>query len=598
MSVESESPVHGELILKGLPVSSGIAMGRLILRFSSGLCFEKHPITKDQIPGEMERFREALAMTSEQLKKLQEKTRKLSGERDASIFDAHILFLSDRTMLKQVEAGLASSLMNVESIFYDTVQRYLLVMRKIDDGYLRDREMDLEDVRMRVLQNITHLHKTDNEEKDYGEEIRQILVAPDLSPSNTASMDIDQVMGFVTEQGSPMSHTAILARSMGIPALVGVGDALCKISAVRGSFAIVDGFEGLLIVNPDEKTLEQYKRIKSEKRQAYHALKELKLLPPVTQDGRRIRLAVNMEFLSELEDVREMGAEGIGLFRSEFFMLGKGNGHMPDEEEQTACYEQLVKGCSPHEVVIRTLDTGGDKVLIGMEQTSEANPFLGWRGIRVSLTCRDMFKTQLRAILRAAAKGPVSLLFPMISGRTEIVVAKSILEECRQELENEGLPYGPLRIGIMIEVPSAAVLADILANEVDFFSIGTNDLTQYALAVDRVNSRVAHMFRPTHPAVIRLMDMAIRAGEKHGVPTTVCGEVAGDVLLLPLIVGLGTREISVGLHLVPILRYAIRHLNYRECHHLAEMALNAPDSRSVLKMSSEIARRSYPILFK
>ena len=585
-----------ELCLKGVAVSSGIAIGELLLRFSSHLCPEKFPITKDAVEQELERFQKALEITEQQIEALQERTRTVSGEKNASIFDAHILFLKDSMMLSQVRKGVEESLLNVEYVFYNTVQRYLLVMQSLGDDYLRNRGIDLEDVRSRVLHNM-HLQQEDELAKAYYAS-SHILVANDLNPSDTAAMDVDHVLGFVTEQGSAMSHTAILARSMGIPAIVGMEDAMQRITDMHARCAILDGYEGVLIINPSQETISKYKRIQMEKKRAYRALEKMKNLPTVTLDGHHVCLALNVEFPHEHEGMREVGAEGIGLFRTEFFLLGDGEHPMPGEDEQTRRYEELVTGCAPYEVVFRTLDAGGDK--LPMEKSDpEPNPFLGWRGIRVSLSCREMFKTQLKAILRASAKGAASVMFPMVSGRTEVILAKTILQECRDELDAAGIPYGKdLKVGIMVEVPSAAMLADVLAQEVDFFSIGTNDLTQYAIAVDRINSRVAHMFRPTHPGVVRMMDMTIRAGKKHGIPTTICGEVAGDILLLPLIVGLGARELSVGGHLVPILRYAIRSLNYEECKRIAQEALMAPDSHTVFKLSSELARKSYPILFE
>ena len=294
-----------------------------------------------------------------------------------------------------------------------------------------------------------------------------------------------------------------------------------------------------------------------------------------------------------------MGAEGVGLFRTEFFLLSNPSG-MPDEEEQTRYYRKLAEGCSPHGVIFRTLDSGGDKLPCEQLRTPEPNPFLGWRGIRVSLSRPELFKQQLRAILRACADTPgCGIMFPMVSGYTEVVTAKHILQECREELERKNIPYArDLKVGIMIEVPSAAIMTDVLAREVDFFSIGTNDLTQYTIAVDRVNNRVANMFRPTHPAVIRIMDMTITAGERENITTAICGEMAGDITLLPLLIGLGATSISVGVHLVPIIRYAIRNLNYGQCRDMAQKALQAPNSRAIVDLSTALARTSYPALFE
>lgn len=578
--------------LSGIPVSPGIAIGQLRVQARDSRCPDVYTITLDDVDDELARFHEALALTAKQMQVLRDRIVQMSGEKDGAIFDAHLLFLQDKVVLKKVERELVSRLQNVEYVFYAVIQNYLEVMRKVDDTYLRSRSSDMEDIMNRVLQNM----RADSDEDDQAEDEQHILVAFDLTPSDTAAMNVDHVLGFATEVGSAVSHTSILARSMGIPAVVGIEDALLETSSLQK--AILDGYTGVLILNPTDETVESYHRLQKEKEKAYRALEAMRDLPTETLDGHHIRLAVNVEFPHEFGGIKDVGAEGVGLFRTEFFLLGS-NKVIPGEDAQTKGYSELVKGCYPHEVVFRTLDAGGDKLPSETLHRAESNPFLGWRGIRVSLSRRDLFKDQLKAILRASVHGPTGVMFPMISGLTEVLQAKSILQECRNELDAIGVPYGKdLKVGIMIEVPSAAIMADILASEVDFFSVGTNDLTQYAIAVDRVNSYVAHMFRPTHPGVIRLIDMTVKAGVDKGVPTAICGEMAGDILLLPLLIGLGARELSVGVHLVPVIRYAIRNLNYRACREMAEMAIKAPDSNTVLKLSSGLAHESYPSLFE
>ncbi|MEG0427474.1 MAG: phosphoenolpyruvate--protein phosphotransferase [Akkermansia sp.] len=578
--------------LSGIPVSPGIAIGQLRVQARDSRCPDVYTITLDDVDDELARFHEALALTAKQMQVLRDRIVQMSGEKDGAIFDAHLLFLQDKVVLKKVERELVSRLQNVEYVFYAVIQNYLEVMRKVDDTYLRSRSSDMEDIMNRVLQNM----RADSDEDDQAEDDQHILVAFDLTPSDTAAMNVDHVLGFATEVGSAVSHTSILARSMGIPAVVGIEDALLETSSLQK--AILDGYTGVLILNPTDETVESYHRLQKEKEKAYRALEAMRDLPTETLDGHHIRLAVNVEFPHEFGGIKDVGAEGVGLFRTEFFLLGS-NKVIPGEDAQTKGYSELVKGCYPHEVVFRTLDAGGDKLPSETLHRAESNPFLGWRGIRVSLSRRDLFKDQLKAILRASVHGPTGVMFPMISGLTEVLQAKSILQECRNELDAIGVPYGKdLKVGIMIEVPSAAIMADILASEVDFFSVGTNDLTQYAIAVDRVNSYVAHMFRPTHPGVIRLIDMTVKAGVDKGVPTAICGEMAGDILLLPLLIGLGASELSVGVHLVPVIRYAIRNLNYRACREMAEMAIKAPDSNTVLKLSSGLAHESYPSLFE
>ena len=577
--------------LAGVPVSPGICMGHLHLRARGSSSPDIYAIERHEVLSELARFHDALRLTAEQMNALRNRIAQVSGEKDAAIFDAHLLFLQDKVVLKQVEKELKERLQNIEYVFYAVVQNYLEGLRKVDDLYIRSRSSDLEDIMNRVLQN---MKKDDDEEENEAES--HILVAFDLTPSDTAAMNSDTVLGFATEIGSAVSHTSILARSMGIPAVVDIKNVLLETKGLQ--YAILDGYSGLLILDPSDETIDSYRRLQMEKEKAYRALEAMRDLPTETLDGRLLRLAVNVEFPHEFEGINDVGAEGVGLFRTEFFLLGN-HGKIPGEDEQTKGYAELVKGCYPHEVVFRTLDAGGDKLPTETLDTPEANPFLGWRGIRVSLSRPELFKIQLKAILRASVHGPTGIMFPMVSGLTEVLQSKALLRECMEELAAQGIPYGDdVKVGIMIEVPSAAMMADILAPEVDFFSIGTNDLTQYTLAVDRVNSHVAHMFRTTHPAVIRLIERSIQASRANGISTAICGEMAGDILLLPLLVGFGASELSVGVHLVPVIRYAIRNLNYEKCREMAELAINAPDSNTVFKLSSQLARESYPSLFE
>ena len=464
------------------------------------------------------------------------------------------------------------------------------VMRHVDDPYLRSRVVDIEDVLQRVLKNMAPAASRPTVPTPCGCE-PYVLAAYDLAPSDTADLDPRMVLGFVTEVGSAVSHTAILARSLGMPAVVGVPQLV--IDSRVGAKAILDGYNGLLILNPTAETEAHYRALQAEKEKAYRALSELRDMPAETTDGRRIRLAANVEFAHEYDAIHRSGAEGVGLYRTEFFLLGAGS--LPDEEMQYEHYRNLVESCSPHEVIFRTLDSGGDKLPFEVLEEKEENPFLGWRGIRVSLSRPEVFKEQLRAILRASAHGKVGVMFPMVSGITEVLQVKELLEECRAELRERGLAYDEhMRVGVMIEVPSAAMMSDVLARHVDFFSIGTNDLTQYTIAVDRVNFRVSGMFRPTHPGVIRMIRQTISAG----IPTAICGEMGGDINLIPLLVGLGATELSVGTHLLPLIRYAIRHLSYEECCQMTEKALQAEDSYTIRALSQELARKSYPSLFE
>ena len=576
--------------MKGIPVSPGIAIG--CLRVEARGCAA--PATRNILPteseGEWARFESAIARTEEELYALKERVEHVSGATEAAIFDAHLLFLRDRTILKRLRKEFAERMQNIDAVYYAVVQNFMEVMRHVDDPYLRSRVVDIGDVLQRVLKNMSPSTAASITQSPCGCD-PYILAAYDLTPSDTADLDSRMVLGFVTEAGSAVSHTAILARSLGMPAVVGVPQLV--IDSRVGCKAILDGYSGVLILNPTTETESHYRALQAEKEKAYKALADMRDLPSETVDGRRIRLAANVEFAHEYSAIRRSGAEGVGLYRTEFFLLGAGS--LPDEETQYEHYRNLVENCAPHEVIFRTLDSGGDKLPFEVLEEKEDNPFLGWRGIRVSLSRPEVFKEQLRAILRASAHGKVGVMFPMVSGITEVRQVHELLDECRAELSERGLAYDEhMRVGIMIEVPSAAMMSDVLARHVDFFSIGTNDLTQYTIAVDRVNFRVASMFRPTHPGVIRMIKQTISAG----IPTAICGEMGGDIVLVPLLVGLGATELSVGTHLLPLIRYAIRHLSYEECRAMTEQALQAEDSYTIRNLSEALARKSYPALFE
>ena len=581
---------HFERRLSGQPVSPGIAMG--VLRVEARGC--EAPVTRMILPTEMEaewqRFELALSRTESELQSLKARVEKLSGATEAAIFDAHLLFLRDRTIMSKLRKEFPSRMQNIDAVYYAVVQNFMEVMRRVDDPYLRSRVVDIADVLQRVLKNMSPAAEKPGT-RTLCEHCPCVLAAYDLTPSDTADLDPNKVLGFVTETGSAVSHTAILARSLGLPAVVAVPRLVMDSRA--GQQVILDGYNGELILNPTPETRDYYRALQQEKDKAYQALVDMRDLPSETRDGRHIRLAANVEFAHEYDAIRRSGAEGVGLFRTEFFLLGGDS--IPDEEMQYEHYRALVESCAPHEVIFRTLDSGGDKLPFEVLDEKEDNPFLGWRGIRVSLSRPEIFKEQLRAILRASAHGKVGVMFPMVSGLTEVREVHELLEECRAELRARNLAFDEnMRVGIMIEVPSAAMMSDVLARYVDFFSIGTNDLTQYTIAVDRVNYRVASMFRSTHPGVIRLMRQTINAG----IPTAVCGEMGADIKLLPLLVGLGATELSVGTHLLPLVRYAIRHLNYEECRAMAEEALLAEDSYTIRALSKALAKKSYPGLFE
>jgi phosphotransferase system enzyme I (PtsI) len=575
-----------EVIYEGIPASPGIAIAPVHVIARGFSAPEVYEIEESEVAREQERFREAVELTKRQLVELQSRLEDLSGENESGIFEAHVMMIEDRAVVERVLAAIASRSQNAEYAFYAVMQNFLEAMRRIPDPYLRERTADIEDVAQRVLRNFS----PDDDPRHMGPDDRHILVAYDLAPSDTASMNRRHVLGFATEQGSVNSHTAILARAFGVPAVVGLEGAVIDVMAL--SPAILDGYTGKLILHPTEETHRRYRKLSEDKARVRSLLDSKRGAATETIDGRAITVSANIEIIEELPLVKRSGAKGIGLYRTEYLLL---NGEeMPDENHQEEIYSRIAREMMPHCVIIRTLDAGGDKLPVEPLTEPEPNPFLGWRGIRVSLARPAMFREQVRAILRASAHGKVAVMFPMISGLSEVWRCKEMVRRCMDELEAESIPFDrDMPIGVMIEVPAAALCADILAPEVDFFSIGTNDLIQYTVAADRVNPHVADLYRPTHPAVIRLIKRTIDAANDHGIWTGICGEMAGDIRLTPLLIGLGVEELSVGPQQVPRVGQAIRSLSFAECAAMADEALRHIRSQTVLDLSLHLARKHY-----
>lgn len=578
-----------EITYSGIPASPGIAVGPIHVIARGFSAPEVYVIGASEVPEEQQRFCVAVETTKKQLVDLQERLESLSGCGESEIFEAHAMFLEDKSLLKKVTDAIANRLQNAEFAFYAVMQNFLEAMRRIPDPYLRERTVDIEDVCQRVLRNF---QVDEDHESDTLDE-KHILLAYDLTPSATASSSRKNLLGFATEQGNVNSHTAILARSFGIPAVVGLDASLIRVTALTP--AVLDGYFGKLILNPTEETLSRYVILAEEKERRRSELEAKRDEATETVDGHAIKLSANIEFLEELHQVTNSGAKGIGLYRTEFLLL---NGtKMPDENAQTEAYKRVVEEVSPHRAIVRTLDAGGDKIPIEPLTEPEMNPFLGWRGIRVSLSRPAMFREQLRAILRASAFGKVAVMFPLVSGVSELLQAREIFNRCMDELEKEGVAFDPKTpVGVMIEVPSAAICADLIAPHVDFFSIGTNDLTQYTVAVDRVNPHVANLYKTTHPAVMRLIKRTVDAARECGIWTSLCGEMAGDIRATPLLVGLGVEELSVSPKNVPKVGQVIRSLDYRQCVETAEEALRLSNSKAVMDLTVSVARERYPDL--
>jgi len=581
-----------EIILTGTAVSPGLAFAPVHVIGRGMVAPDVYEIKEYYAANEIARFHAAVEQTKLQLSEIQKKIEDISGEQEALIFEAHLMILQDKSLHRKVITGIEKRLQNAEFVYYAVIQTYTEAIRRMNDPYLSERAVDIEDVAQRVLRNFKSA-EPEQKEEETNPDHKHIIVAYDLTPSDTVLMDRTKTLGFATEQGSVNSHTAILARSLGIPAIVGITDAVMKVKSL--TYIILDGYTGRVILNPKPETVKKYRKVQRNKLEREHQLDELKESKTQTVDNHGITLSANIEFDHELPLVERAGAEGIGLFRTEFYLLG--GGEIPDENRQTKVYSDVAAGVNPHLAIIRTLDAGGDKLPAEPLPEPEPNPFLGWRGIRVSLARRGMFKEQLRAILRASVHGRLGVMFPLVSGLNEVIQAKDVLKECMDELHKEDIPFDEkLEVGIMIEVPSAAIMADSLAKEVDFFSIGTNDLIQYTVAVDRVNKNVSSLYKPTNPAVIRLINQTVQASHDNGIWTGICGEMASDLNLTPLLVGLGVDELSVGTHQLPKIKKAIRSLTHTDCQAMSQEALKARYSREIYDLSQGMAHDSYHFL--
>jgi len=576
-----------EIRFEGAGVSPGMACGKIHVVRDDLDDVSRYRIAPSQIPDEIGRFETALIQTRMQILEMQQRIAESIGAKDAAIFDAHLLVVEDRTLIDEVLRKLETDLCNVEWVFQEVATRYAETLNKIDDPYLRERALDIQDVTKRVIRNLqgkapkTFLALSE----------LHILVAHNLTPSDTASMNRANVLGIATDLGSRTSHAAILARSLNIPAVVGLHDITAKLET--GQHVLVDGSDGLLIVNPAPETIAHYAELESRRARVVSQLKQLRTTRSTTRDGRHIVLSANIELPEDVEAVAANGAEGIGLYRTEFLYLNRTT--LPTEDEQFETYRKVAERVRPDPLIIRTFDLGGDKLAPGtVDITDELNPFLGWRAIRLCLENIDIFKTQLRAILRASAVGNIKIMFPMISGLEELRGAKAVLAECHEELRRSGVPLDEeIEVGAMIEIPSAALCANVLASEVDFFSIGTNDLIQYTLAVDRVNEKIAHLYEPTHPAILRLLRMIAEAAHAHHIWVGVCGEMAGDVALVPLLLGLGMDELSAGATSVPRVKRAVQSLAIPECRELVEETLKLNTSSEILARCLELADKRY-----
>ncbi|HBT49120.1 MAG: Phosphoenolpyruvate-protein phosphotransferase [Caldanaerobacter subterraneus] len=570
-------------MLKGVAASPGIAIGKAFLYTKEKVTINVEKIEESKVEEEIAKFRKALEVTQEEIEKIKEKALKEFGKEKAEIFEAHLMLASDPELIEGVENMIKTELVTADNAVNKVIEQNASVMESLNDEYLRERAVDLRDVGNRIIENLLGVKSVNL--SDLEEEV--VVIARDLTPSDTATMKKEMVLGFATDVGGRTSHTAIMARSLEIPAVVGLGNVTSQVKA--GDLVIVDGLEGIVIVNPDEKTVEDYKSKKESYEKRVEGLKQLKDLPAETPDGKKVMLAANIGTPKDVASALANGAEGVGLFRTEFLYMDRNS--LPSEEEQFEAYKEVVEKMGGRPVTIRTLDIGGDKELPYLDMPKEMNPFLGYRAIRLCLDRPDIFKTQLRAILRASAYGNVQIMYPMISSVEEVRKANSILEEVKAELDREGVKYDKeIKVGIMVEIPSAALTADILAKEVDFFSIGTNDLTQYTLAVDRMNEHVKEYYQPFHPAILRLVKMVIDAAHKEGKFAAMCGEMAGDPLAAVILLGLGLDEFSMSATSIPEIKNIIRNVEYEKAKEIAEKALNMSEAREIEKMMKDVIK--------
>lgn len=583
----STSNASGEIRYKGTPASPGIAIAPLIVYRRDEVTVKKTKIKPDDVPNEIARLEQALIQTRQQLQQIRAQLSVSLGEKDASVFDAHLLVVEDVALLESVKSQLSDRLLNVDYLYYQLSKSFAQKMKELDDPYLQERATDIIDVARRVIQNLKGVKGEDWKFL----EAPSIIFSHDLTPSDTATLDRTLVRAFVTEVGSKTSHTAIMARSLNLPAVVGLRG--FDDYAEFGSEALVDGYEGILIINPSEQTKFEYGQLESRRHAVTVKLDELRETMAMTTDQRRVTVSANVELPEDLSPLRENGAEGVGLFRTEFLFL---NGDaFPSEEEQVRLYLKVAEAALPHSVIVRTLDIGGDKKADHAAIDEELNPFLGWRGIRYCLGREDIFRTQLRAICRASTCGNIRVMFPMITQIEELRAAKKILSEVRDELRAMNIPQGDkIEIGIMVEVPGAALTADQLAKEVDFFSIGTNDLIQYTLAVDRGNERVSNLYQPTHPAILRLIGSVVEAAHRNNIWVGVCGEMASDIILIPALVGLGVDELSLGSIFIPRIKRVIQTLNYQETQNLVRDMQNRLTAAENYGLLEEMAKRLFP----
>ena len=561
-------------MITGIPASPGIVFGKALVLKEEKIVLDTQKISEDQVEAEVARFYAGREAAVEQLNSIHQRALKSLGEEKAAIFEGHLMILEDEELEEEIIDYLHSNKVNASVAASKIIDQQVEMLSEIDDEYLKERAGDIRDIGNRLIKNILGMHIVDL--GDITEE--SILVAYDLTPSETAQLNLEKVLGFITDIGGRTSHTSIMARSLELPAIVGTNDVTTRVNT--GDYLILDAVNNRVYVNPTQAEIDELKTLEAKLAEEKAELAKLKDLPAVTLDGHKVDVVANIGTIRDCEGAHRNGAEGVGLYRTEFLFMDRDQ--LPSEEEQFIAYKEVVEAMEGRLVVLRTMDIGGDKELPYLNLPKEMNPFLGWRAVRIALDRREILHAQLRAVLRASAFGKLAVMFPMIISVEEIRELKSVLETLKAELRAEGKAFDEnIQVGVMVETPSAAVNAKFLAKEVDFFSIGTNDLTQYTLAVDRGNELISHLYNPMSPSVLGLIKQVIDASHAEGKWTGMCGELAGDERATLLLLGMGLDEFSMSAISVPRIKKLIRHVNYQEVKALADEALQKPTATEI-----------------
>lgn len=561
-------------MITGIPASPGIVFGKALVLKEEKIVLDTQKISEDQVEAEVARFYTGREAAVEQLNSIHQRALKSLGEEKAAIFEGHLMILEDEELEEEIIDYLRSNKVNASVAASKIIDQQVEMLSEIDDEYLKERAGDIRDIGNRLIKNILGMHIVDL--GDITEE--SILVAYDLTPSETAQLNLEKVLGFITDIGGRTSHTSIMARSLELPAIVGTNDVTVRVNT--GDYLILDAVNNRVYVNPTQAEIDELKTLEAKLAEEKAELAKLKDLPAVTLDGHKVDVVANIGTIRDCEGAHRNGAEGVGLYRTEFLFMDRDQ--LPSEEEQFIAYKEVVEAMEGRLVVLRTMDIGGDKELPYLNLPKEMNPFLGWRAVRIALDRREILHAQLRAVLRASAFGKLAVMFPMIISVEEIRELKSVLETLKAELRAEGKAFDEnIQVGVMVETPSAAVNAKFLAKEVDFFSIGTNDLTQYTLAVDRGNELISHLYNPMSPSVLGLIKQVIDASHVEGKWTGMCGELAGDERATLLLLGMGLDEFSMSAISVPRIKKLIRHVNYQEVKALADEALQKPTAAEI-----------------